>query len=163
MELIIDAIVEQLTIMQDLPRDEGGFLDEIDLADEVWWGNPGVLAEQQYPAIYVEPVISSPESETTGNMTRTETIRIVLLADPRVYYDETEISEGTASREMVRTMEAIEKWFQKTSLRQPNGLAPYTSRLVVGQTEYAPQFRGSLISLGATVVLLVDSKLPRVN
>lgn len=161
LEEVLDAVRDQLEIMTDLPLAEGGFSEALTLPEEVWWGNPGVLAFQQYPAIYVEPVVSNPESETTGRLTRTLTIRIVVLADPREYYDTTEVSEGTASREMVRTMEKIELWFQKTSLRWPEAIAPFVAKLEVGTTEYAQQFRGNLTSLGAATTLLVDVKFPK--
>lgn len=156
MELALDAVVAQLMIMKDLTRQNGGFSDELILPEDIWWGNPGTLADQQYPYVYVEPVLSVPKSETTRDKTRTETIRIVVLADPRPFYDVTEVSEATASREIVRTMEVIERWFEKTSLRIPNGLLPGSTDLVVTSTEYANQLRGQLYSLGASVVLSVD-------
>lgn len=163
MEEVINAIVAQLDIIADLTRANGGFADQIRLAQNVWWGNPGVLADQQYPFIYVEPVLSVPQSETTGTKTRTLTIRIVLLADPRELYDETEIVEATASREVVRTMESIERWFEKTSLRAVNGLAEGVTDLEVASTEYAQQLRGTLYSTGASILMSVNLKRPKVQ
>jgi hypothetical protein len=163
MERFIDAVVEQIDIVKALDQSEGGFADQIELAQDVWWGNPGVIADQQYPLIYVEPVVSVPESETTGTKTRTETVRLVLLADPRVLYDPTEIVEATASREVVRTMESIEAWFEKTSLRVVNGLFEGCTKLVVASTEYAQQLRGTLYSTGASILLTADVKRAKVQ
>lgn len=161
MEQVLDAVKAQLDIIKDIDYEDGGFADQVDLADDVWFGNPGILPEQQYPYLYVEPVLSVPKDETTGMMRRTLTIRISLLVDPRPYYDQTEIVEQTASREMVRTMTAIESHFEKTALRIPDGLAVNTQRVDVASTEYAQQVRGALYSLGASIVLAVDQKRPR--
>lgn len=160
MEEVLDAVVAQLNIVKDLPNPEG-FFDQLDLPDNIWFGNPGILPAHQYPYIYVEPQISVPRDENTGRRRRTLTIRIALLVDPRAYWDETEIVEQTASREMIRTMESIERWFERDQFNTPNGLAPGVTKVVVAQTEYAQQVRGSLYSQGASIVLTVDKSRPR--
>lgn len=160
MEEALDAIIAQLNIIKDL-ESPTGFLDQLDLPDNIWFGNPGILAAQQYPYIYVEPQISVPRDENTGSRRRTLTIRIALLVDPRTYWDEAEIVEQTASREMIRTMESIEQWFERDLFKTPNGLAPGVQKVVVAQTEYAQQVRGSLYSQGASIVLTLDKSRPR--
>ena len=161
MEQVLDAIRDELDSLAGLDYDEGGIRDQIELAEDVWWGNPGILAITQYPYLYIEPVLSVPQGETTGRMTRTLTVRVVLLIDPRSLYDVDEVVEQTASREMVRAMTAIEAHFEKTSLRIPDGLAVNTQKVTVATTEYAQQVRGELYSLGASIVLSVDQRRPR--
>ena len=155
---IIDAVVAHLETLSDLDLDSGGFRDQIELPERVWWGNPGILPAQSYPFIYVTPEISQRESETTSTTTRRYNVRIVVLVDPRPLFDVTEIHEMTAGREMVNTMEAIEAHFEKKSLRVPNALAPGVKGFTVQQTEYAEQVRGDLYSLGASVLLEIDAK-----
>jgi len=160
-EEVVDAVVAEIMALNELEFAQGGFSDLMPLPDPVWWGNPGILPDPNYPYIYVEPVTSVKKSEDTKSITRTLTIRIALLADPYNLYDVDQVSERTVTLEMVRTIEAIEHRFEKTSLRQPGGLAPKVVGVEVPTTEYANQFRGNLISLGAATTLLVDIKLPK--
>jgi hypothetical protein len=162
-EDVVTAVVAEIMELNGLTFEEGGFSDEMPLPDPVWWGNPGILPDPNYPYIYVEPVTSVKKSETTGSIVRTLTIRIALLADPYNLYDVDQVSERAVTLEMVRTIEAIQRRFEKTSLREPNALAPGVQSVEVPTTEYANQFRGNLISLGAAVTLLVDIKLPKSN
>ena len=160
---IIDAVVAELQTLADTDYENGGFKDQIQLPQAIWWGNPGILPDHQYPYIYVEPVISDKESETTGTITRRYNVRIVLLVDPRPLFDETEITETTASREMVRTTENIERHFERTRIRKPNGLAPGTKKVDVRQSEFAEQIRGTYYSLGASTLLEIDATRPRLD
>jgi hypothetical protein len=161
MEEIIDRVVAELNAIKDLDYADGGFKDEIDLADDIWWGDPGLLPQQNYPFITVFPETSSPASETTGTIHRDNRIVIALILDPREYYDETEITETSGSREIVRTMTAIEKHFERTSLRRPGGLASGSREVTVGVTEYAPPMRGALFARAAQLTLIVPAQRPR--
>lgn len=160
---IIQAVVDNIQGLSILDSEDGGFKDQIELAQDVWYGNPGILPDHQYPYIYVEPVIGSPESENTGYITRRYNVRVVLLVDPRPLFDETEITEGSATREMINTMENIERHFEKTSLRKPDGLYAGVKKVDLRQTEYAEQVRGTLYSLGASILLEIDARRPRVD
>lgn len=161
MEQVLDAIVAQLNIIKDIPYDEGGFLDEIDLAEDIWFDDPRILAEDQYPFMFVEPVQTDKVGETTKDIEREHIVRVVLVVDPRAYYDETEISEQSASREMIRTVESIRRHFERTSLRVPGGLAENTTGLEVGQTAYPQQMRGDLYVRSAQLTLRVKKKYLR--
>lgn len=165
MEEVIDKIVEQLNLLADLSFDEGGFRDEISLVEDIWWGDPGILSNEQYPFMFVEPVTSEPNRElgTTRSAGRTLTIRIGLLADPREFYDTEERTEATASREMVRTLENIERHFERKTLGMPGVLGEGVKGVEVGTTLYATQVRGSLYSIGAQLTLNVDRQRPRLE
>lgn len=160
---IIDAVTRELQTLAGTDSDSGGFRDRIELPQSVWFGNPGILPDNLYPYIYVEPVIGVKESETTANITRRYNVRIVLLIDPRNLYDETEVTEQTASREMIQTMEAIEQHFEKTTLRKPDGLAPGVMKVDLAATEYAQQIRGTFYSLGASILLEIDGRRLRID
>lgn len=163
MEEILDAIIAQLNIIKDLDYSDGGFRDEIDLVQNIWFGNPGILPSQQYPYIYVEPQQSVPRDANTGRIRRALTVRIILLLDPRELWDDSEIVEATASREMIRTMDSIERWFEKDQFRTPDGLTPGVHSVVVSTTEYAQQVRGALYSQGASILLTIDKSRPRIS
>lgn len=161
MEEVLDAVIAQLNIIKDRDYSEAGFFDQIDLADDIWFDDPGILPVTSYPFMFVEPRTESKVNETTSTIERTLTLRIGLVVDPREFYDPTEVTETTASREMIRTMSAIRRHFERTSLRTPNGLAENTTGLEVGDTEYEQQLRGDVYSRSATITLNVRKKYPR--
>jgi len=161
MEEVLDAVIAELNIIKDLPYDEVGFLDEIDLVDDIWFDDPRILAEDQYPMMYVEPVTTNKVGETTKDIEREETVRIGLVVDPRNYYSTDETSEQPASREMIRTMGSIRRHFERTRLRIGGGLAENTTSVEVGSTDYPQQLRGDLYVRTAQLTLRVRVKYPR--
>ncbi len=161
MDVVLDAVIAQLDIIKDVPYAEGGFLDEINLVDDVWFDDPRILPQSQYPFMFVEPVNTVKSSETTKDIERELTIRIGLVVDPRLYYNANEIVETSASREMIRTVEAIRRHFERKSLRMPGGLSENTTGLEVGSTDYVQQLRGDLYGRSAQITLRVRKKYPR--
>lgn len=162
MEKTLDAVIEQINLARQLDFDEGGFSDQISLNEsDIWFGDPKVLPEQAYPFMFVEPVSTVKTSENTQFITRHETIRVGLVVDPRDFFNAAAITEVSATREQVRTMDNIERWFEKTTLRMPNGLVPNSKGLEVGTTTYASQLRGTLAASGAQLLLEVDVQYPR--
>lgn len=161
MEEVLDAIIAQLNSIKDLDYDQGGFLDQIDLADDVWFDDPRILPAQSYPFMYVTPVSEAKVSETTADVERALTITVGVVVDPREYWDDSEVVETSASRESIRTMEAIRRHFERTSLRKPGGLAPGTTGVECGDTRYLETLRGSLYSRESNLTLVVRKKYPR--
>jgi len=159
-EEVIDAIIAQLNEIRELDYDAGGFRDEIDI-EQVWFDDPRILPAESYPFIYVAPGTSRKTSETTQYIDRTLTISIGLLVDPREFYDEDEVAETTASREMLRTVDSIERHFERKTLRLPDGLAENTVGLEVGETVYSQQLRGDLYGRSALITLQVVKRYPR--
>lgn len=162
MEEVIDAIIAQLNLLKDADYSDGGFRDEIDI-EEVWFDDPRILPAESYPFIYVAPGTSRKTNETTQYIDRTLTVTIGLLVDPREFYDSNEVTETTASREMLRTINSIERHFERTSLRVPNGLAENTKGLEVGETVYSQQLRGDVYGRSAVVTLEVVKTYPRLQ
>jgi hypothetical protein len=163
MEQVIDAVIEQLNQMRVLDRSDGGFADAVELSDAVWWGDPKILPEQAYPFMFVEPVTTVKTSENTGYITRHETVRVGLLVDPRDFFNQASAqdTETPETREMVQTMDAIERWFEKTTLRLPNGITLGSKGLEVGTTSYDTQLRGDYFSSTAMLMLEIDVRYPR--
>jgi len=158
MEEVLDAIVAQINILADTPRSDGGFQDEILLVDDVWFGDPKILPAQNYPFIYVEPVTDEKTSETTQSITRRLTIRVGVVVDPTEYWSEAEVVETSGSREMVRTIESIQRRFEKKTIRNVGDLADNVTAVDVGTTTYNTQVRGDYIATQAEVIILVDVK-----
>lgn len=161
MEIVVDRLVEELDILAAKDYDEGGFRDEIELAQTVWWGDPLIVAEQQYPLLYVQPVSTTDARGTTSEVWRDLTIQIVLLADPRTLYDEAEIVEATASRELVRASSAIERHLETINLAMPGGLGEDSRSVVVRETTFPPQLRGSLMLSSAVLTVVVQKAYKR--
>lgn len=162
MEEVLDAIIAQLNIIKDRVYAEGGFRDEIPI-EAVWFDDPRILPAESYPFIYVAPGTSRKTGEQTGFIDRTLTIQIGLLVDPREFYDAEEVTETTASREMLRTVDAIERHFERKTLRLPDGLADNTKNVEVGETVYTQQLRGDLYGRSALITLNVDKRYPRLD
>lgn len=162
MEEVIDAIIAAINSIKDLDFLEGGFRDEIDV-ESVWFDDPRILPAESYPFIYVAPGASRKTNETTAFIDRTLTISIGLLVDPREFYDVNEVAETTASREMLRTVHSLERYFERKSLRLPNGLAVNTVGLEVGETVYSQQLRGDLYGRSALITLSVIKRYPRIE
>jgi hypothetical protein len=158
MEEVLDAIIEQIDLLADTPREDGGFRDEIPLVDDVWFGDPKILPSQNYPFIYVEPVTSEKTSETTQSITRRLTIRVGIVTDPTEYWSEEEVVETSGSREMVRAIESIEQRFEKKTIRNVGDLAPGVTAVDVGTTTYNTQVRGDYLATQAEIIILVDVK-----
>lgn len=163
MDSVLDAVIAQLNTLKDLDYSEGGFLDVIDLVDDVWFDDPRILPDESYPFMFVAPVSTSKASETTGAVERSLTIVIGLVVDPRSYYDETERVETSASREMIRTAENIRRHFERKSLRVPNGLAENTAGIEVGSTDFGQQLRGDYYARSAQITLVVRKKYPHLD
>lgn len=161
MDKVLDAVVEQLNTLKDLDYSDGGFNDEISLAGDVWFDDPRILPEEQYPFMFVAPVTSRKVNENTSYIERELTIAIGVVVDPRAYYNVDEVVEVSASRELIRTAENIARHFERTTLRKPNGLSENTTGLEVGSTDFGQQLRGDYYARSAQVQLTVRKKYPR--
>lgn len=165
MEQVIDRLVEELNLISEIDYEYGGFKDEIDLADTVWWGDPKTAADQQYPLIYVQPVLDAPAAQggTNSQVWRDLTIEIACLADPRVYYDESEIVEATTSRELVRVGTAIRRHMEKINLAWPGGLSDNVRSVTVTEVSYPDQTRGALLLSSVVLTVVVQKAYDRIK
>ena len=162
MDLVIDAVIEQLNILKGIDYEDGGFRDEIDV-EQVWFDDPRILPTEQYPFIFVAPGVSRKTGESTQFIERTLTVQIGLLVDPREFYDASEATEQTASREMMRTMDSIERHFERKTLRVPGGLVDNTKGIEVGETVYSQQLRGDVYGRSALTTLSIPVQRRRLD
>lgn len=159
LEEVMDKLVEDIQNLADTTYVNGGFSDEMPLGHNVWWGEaPEQIPNEDYPTIEVVPVRTEPAGGTTHNAFRDLTIRVTLLYAPTAFFDASETAEQTASRETVRTMDAIEMYLEKTSKKLLDGLA---RSAVVGATDYAPLLpRGTLNVRSASATIDVQIQRP---
>jgi hypothetical protein len=163
MEEIIDALVAALNEIAILDFSEGGFLDEIEIEGEAWWGDPGFVADQQYPLLYVQPVREVEAGGTNKEVWTDHTVEIGLLTDPRTEYDVTESVEATAARELIRAGTSIRKMLQRFNTATPGGLAPRVRSVNVTEVTYPPQERGGFLLSSVTLTVVVQKAEDRVK
>jgi len=161
MEQVIDRLVEELDILKDLDFDEGGFRDEVDLADDVWWGDPNTAADQQYPLMYVQPVNEVPAGGTNSQVFKDLTIEVACLVDPRTEWDETEVTEATASRELVRIGSAVNRRLETININLPGSFVERVRSITVTETSYPSQTRGALLLSSVVLTVVVQRAYDR--
>ena len=157
MEQVIDRLREELDILKELDYEDGGFKDEVDLADSVWFGDPETAADHQYPLMYVQPVNEVPAGGTNSQVFKDLTIEIACLVHPRTEWDETEVVEATATRELLRIGSSINRRLETIDLDMPGGLGENTRKVTVTETAYPSQTRGALL-LSSVVLTVVVQK-----
>jgi hypothetical protein len=159
LEEVLDKLVADIQDLADTDYADGGFRDEMPLGHNVWWGEaPEQIPNESYPTVEVVPVRTEPAGGTTHFAFRDLTIRVTLLYAPTAFFDGSETSEQTAQREAVRTMDAIERYLEKTSKRMLDGLA---RSAVVGATDYAPLLpRGTMNVRSASATIDVQIQRP---
>jgi hypothetical protein len=163
MEEIIDALVVTINELALLDYADGGFADEIEITDTVWFGDPGFVADQQYPLVYVQPVRSAEAGGTNKEIWTDHTVEIGCLTDPRFEWDSSEVVEATATRELIRTGASIRKRLQQFNTAMPGGLAPRVRSVSVTEVTYPPQERGGFLLSSVTLTVVVQRAEDRVK
>ena len=158
MESVVDAIRDELEIFKDTDSAAGGCADILKI-EAVYWGDPGIIPINSYPAFLVQPLRDVPDIETTGYEVRDLEVMITLVVDSREYWDAS-VLEATADRQMVQVMEKVRNWFRKDSTRSLSGLAG-VREVVASATDYMVQVRGSVIAKSAQVTLTVNKQRGR--
>lgn len=158
MENVVDAIVAELEVFKDTDSDQGGCSDLIHI-EAVYWGDPGIIPVNSYPAFLVQPVRDLPDIETTGYEVRDLEVLVTLVIDSRSYWDAT-VLEATGDRTMVQVMEKVRNWFRTDHNRQLNGLEG-TREVKASATDYMVQVRGSVIAKSAQVTFTVNKQRER--
>lgn len=158
MENVVDAIVAELELLRSTPSDQGGCSDIIEVV-AVYWGDPGIIPVNSYPAFTVQPVRDTPDIETTGYEVRDFEILVTLLIDSRDYFDAT-VLEATGDRRLVQVMKKVRNWFRTDHNRSLRGLEG-TREVTATQTDYMVQVRGSVIAKSAQVTLTVNQQRQR--
>lgn len=158
MEQVIDKVITEVNTFIETPDAQGGCSDILDV-QAVYFGDPGIIPVNSYPAFTVEPVRDEPLSETTGYEVRRMVISVSLLIDAREYFD-ADVLEASGDRNMVRTMANLRRWLRRTSNRQMDGLDG-VREVAVSATDYMVQVRDSVIAKSAVINLVVDRQYSR--
>lgn len=158
MEDVVDAIVSSLETFKNTDSADGGCADIL-FVEAVYWGDPGIIPVNSYPAFLVQPVRDLPDIETTGYEVRDLEVLVTLVVDSRAYWDAS-VLEANADRKMVQVMEKVRNWFRRDSTRSLNGLLG-VREVVASATDYMVQVRGSVIAKSAQVTLTVNKQRGR--
>lgn len=158
MEDIVDAIVAELETFRVTDSAAGGCSDILTI-EAVYWGDPGIIPVNSYPAFTVQPVRDLPDIETTGYEVRDHEVLITLLIDSREYWDASTL-EATGDRQLVQVMEKVRNWFRTDHNRSLSGLAG-TREVRASGVDYMMQVRGSVIAKSAQVTLTVNKQRQR--
>jgi len=158
MENVMDVIVTELELFKDTDADQGGCADILAI-EAVYWGDPGILPVNSYPAFLVQPVRDVPDIETTGYEVRDLEVLITLVIDSREYWD-TNALEATGDRTMVQVMEKVRNWFRTDHNRSLRGLSG-VREVKASATDYMVQVRGTVIAKSAQVTLTVNQQRDR--
>lgn len=159
MEDVVNEIVSSLQTFIQTDSADGGCADIITV-EAVYWGDPGIIPVNSYPALLVQPVRDLPDIETTGYEVRDLEVLVTLVVDSRAYWDAS-VLEATADRKMVQVMEKVRNWFRRDSTRSLNGLSG-VREVVASGTDYMVQVRGSVVAKSAQVTLTVNKQRERV-
>lgn len=158
MEAVIDKFIEEIKKFKDLPYDEGGCQDVLDV-EAIFFGDPGVISADLYPCFTVEATRDTPVSETTGYEVRDLTVTIAAVIDARSYFNAS-VEEASGDRELVRTMGNLRRWLRGTANRQLDGLAGVREVTIQG-TDYRGEIRDSVIAKAASITVVVNKSYPR--
>lgn len=159
MEDVVDAIIAELTTLNQTDSDQGGIADILPV-EAIYWGDPGIIPVNSYPAFLVQPVRDQPDIETTGYEVRDLEVLVTCLIDSRSYWDAT-VLEATGDRKLTQVMERVRNWFRTDSNRHLDGLSG-VRELVASNTDYMVQVRGSVIAKSAQVTFTVNKQRERV-
>lgn len=158
MELVVDKIVSEITAFVNSPDSDGGCSDIIAI-ESVYWGDPGILPVNAYPAFTVQPVRELEDMETTGYEVMNLEILITLLVDSREYWDAA-VLEASGDRKMTQVMQNLRRWFRKDSNRSLDGMAGIREVRTTA-TDYMVQVRGTVVTKSAQVTLTVNQQYQR--
>lgn len=157
MEAIIDAVIEEITAMTELPSSEGGISDVLELR-AIYFGDPGVIPVSLYPCATVEPDDTVPEAKTTGYDTLVNRVVVSFHIDARNYFDSS-VDEAMGDRLLVKTASLFRAWFAKTSVRTKEGS---WRSVEVEDTQYRARNRETTVAKSARTTLTVHKNYQRV-
>ncbi len=158
MEAVVDAIVDELETFKDTLASAGGCSDILTI-EAVYWGDPGIIPVNSYPAFTVQPVRDLPDIETTGYEVRDLEVLVTLLIDQREYWDAS-VLEATGDRKMVQVMEKVRNWFRTDHNRSLSG-QDGVREVKASATDYMVQVRGSVVAKSAQVTFTVNKQRER--
>ena len=160
MESIIDYIVADLAVFAAASESDGGIADVVEDDIVIFWGDPGIIAVQNYPCFTVAPVQGAPAGGTTATENRDVNVVITFLVDAREFWEADSPEEATADRTRVRVADRLEARYALKSKSLFDHMSGVRSVSVSG-TQYTPQPRGPVFALTAEMTLTVNKSRPR--
>lgn len=160
MEAVIDFITADLAAFASADDADGGIKDIVEDDIVVFWGDPGIIAVQNYPCFTVEPVDGKPTGGTTARENRDLTVLITFLIDAREYWEVDSPAEATGDRTIARVADRLESRYIAKAKSLLDGLSGVRSVSVSG-TSYTPQPRGAVFAKSAELTLTVNRSRSR--
>ena len=160
MESVVDYIVADLAVFAAALSADGGIADIVDDDVVVFWGDPGIIAVQNYPCFTVAPVSGNPTGGTTATENRDLTVLITFLVDGREYFDAASPAEATGDRMLVQVADRLEARYLSKTKTLLDGMSGVRNASVSG-TQYTPQPRGSVFAKSAELTLTVNKSRQR--
>lgn len=160
MESVISFVVDDLKAFAEAADADGGIADIVNDDIVVFWGDPGIIAVQNYPCFTVEAVNGNPVGGSTGAEFRELTVLITFLIDAREYWDAATPDEATGDRTLVRVADRLEARYARKAKSLLDHMTGVRSASVSG-TQYTPQPRGSVFAKSAELTLTVNKSRPR--
>lgn len=153
MEQIIDKLIEE---MDSLAATED-FRNVMDLGASCHFDDPGLVMHNEYPYMYVAPLVDAPKGETvgrTGYDIRIMTLQIGVVVDVADFFDAT-VSELPATRELVQVSALIRKRLRRLGKRTLDDLSGVRN-VSVEQTNYVPDLRENTFVRVAVTTITVE-------
>ena len=160
METVIDWVVADLEAFASADSADGGIADIVEDEVVVFWGDPGIIAVQNYPCFTVAPERGTKAGGTTGSENRDLTLLITFLMDGREYFETESPTEATGDRKLVKVADALEARYIGKAKSLLDHMTGVRSAEVTG-TQYTPQPRGSVFAKSAEMTLVVNKSRPR--
>ena len=165
MEAVIDYIVADLEAFAAAESADGGIKDIVDpdglgIDIVVFWGDPGIIAVQNYPCFLVAPERGVKAGGTTATENRDLTVIVTFLMDGREFFEAESPTEATGDRTLVKVADALESRYIGKAKSQLDHLSGVRSAEVTG-TQYTPQPRGSVFAKSAEMTLVVNRSRQR--
>lgn len=156
MEQVIDKLISELTSFSASMSADGGCADVMKI-EAIYFGDPGVIPERLYPAVFVQALRDVPSSETTGYEVRTLQIAVTFVIDAREFFDST-VDEASGDRAMTQVVDLFRNWIRRTSNRSLDSLDG-VREVSVPSTDYFAQKRGSVVAKTAQLTLNVSRRI----
>lgn len=153
MEEVIDKLIEE---MEEL-RVSSAFLDVMDISTETKFDDPGLVLVDEYPYIYVAPILEEPKSETIGRAgydVLNLNIQIGIVINAADYWDPT-VNELPGSRVLVKASKLVRRRLRRLMKRSLDGLDG-VRHVSVGSTNYVPDLRDNVFVRLAVTSITVE-------
>lgn len=157
MEVVIDAIRDEIKTLSETLSEDGGVNDILSIR-AIYFGDPIIVPTDLYPCVLVEPNDDDDHAETTGYDKRLLKIRVTLMIDAREYFDAS-VDEATGDRLLVQATAKIAQWFRRRSKRTLDGRVMDTKVLNI---DYRKQERGAVAAKASQLHLLIEKVYARV-